>query len=948
MRETRPEALGTAPHVTAAVAILLASTLLLSGLLAASTDSGTGSRPAAGPPRVFAVQAAPAPSRIAALSVNATVSGNGSTPMIQNVLSLDSAMLGGQGWDLGDGMWHSTTGITNFTSAASDPDYPEITILLTNGINNTLDMGAHVPNGGGTVSGGTESYWLGRNPDLLGYSVDFIRFVVHTMHQVPSGSLYLIYENTTWEVWGHRIFVAFAPPTDPNGTVLLDRRSTTVNVTLEGPATTAVLTWNGVNQTLSSALGGTVWSQTVSGLGNGVYRYRVWATNATGTFASEIRTLTVLVGVWSVFPTAPYGFTPSLATDSAGNLHLCYFAGNGGGLAGLVYALHNITGWHYTEIQTGLGSTGQDCSIALDLSGHPQISFMDGPWYNGSYAVRRAAFDGLSWSIDTVSWGSFSPTAIAMNPVTGRPEVAYYDTSGGGLSVSAYDGTHWTAQTVNASFPGGYFSFAIDSIGHERIAYEDYVTSTLVYAAWTGSTWVRTKVAVLAYAPSLALNATGQPRIAYVDPDGLKYAAYVGSTWSNVTVDAKRFSAVSLALDAQGHPHIAYGPGPQNQVRYAVLNGTWSIQPASYGGASNGLALVLLPDGAAGIVFGSSVSYGTLAYATNQNLSGSPPVAALTASARTVPVGTPVQFNSTAHGPGGWGLVSELWDFGDGSTSTAVAAQQNHTYNTTGTYTVTLTVTDAWNQSAVASLSVTVTPVQPLALVDYDSPRGYVMPVPSAWLRVYNVTHGNATYELLLEGTVSGLPANLIVDAENFSGVQETNAFLTDSVQQTLADVQLQLPDAYLAQPIRLLSLSGHLAATFEIGYTAHPLVQLVLLVAVQSVQRMITAILTGPTSRFLVLNATFAAMLQGFRITVSTGPPPGIFVLAQVLGAALVIAVPVAALALYLHRRKVRSARGSATVTCASCGGPLLPGERFCGHCGSPTSGTPPGQGPP
>ena len=57
--------------------------------------------------------------------------------------------------------------------------------------------------------------------------------------------------------------------------------------------------------------------------------------------------------------------------------------------------------------------------------------------------------------------------------------------------------------------------------------------------------------------------------------------------------------------------------------------------------------------------------------------------------------------------------MSYLWDFGDGSTSTAF--EPTHTYAELGYYTVTLTVTDGWGASSTASYGVQVTNTPPVA-----------------------------------------------------------------------------------------------------------------------------------------------------------------------------------------------------------------------------------------
>src|SRR2546428_10737049 len=86
--------------------------------------------------------------------------------------------------------------------------------------------------------------------------VDFIRLVIHDFTYSPVSDGTQFSENYTWEIWGHPIFIVFYPPTDANGTYLIDRRYTNVNVSLAETGT-AILEWNGANRSLNGS--GTNW-----------------------------------------------------------------------------------------------------------------------------------------------------------------------------------------------------------------------------------------------------------------------------------------------------------------------------------------------------------------------------------------------------------------------------------------------------------------------------------------------------------------------------------------------------------------------------------------------------------------------------------------------------------------------------------------------------------------
>ncbi len=319
-----------------------------------------------------------------------------------------------------------------------------------------------------------------------------------------------------------------------------------------------------------------------------------------------------------------------------------------------------------------------------------------------------------------------------------------------------------------------------------------------------------------------------------------------------------------------------------------------------------------------------------------------PPVAlAQVGPALSVPAGTPVTFSATgSYDPSGLPLRAIWWDFGDGSTSNLSVT--NHTYDKAGSYPVRLTVTSVRHATNTTMVSLTILPPPVLALVTYVSPRGYAVPVPRDWLRTYNVTRGNYTFELFLEGSVDGTPANMLVDTQADSTIQETDAYLNQAVQGLLQGLRSTYPDAYIVGSVYISRLAGHLAATFEVGYTAHPIFQLVLLVVSQAHGREWSIVLTGETSAHTTLNATFAEIVSGFTITAAP-LPTGIFEAAQIFGAALVVVVPVILILVYLIRRGRSRPRPPPSSNCGRCNAPLRSGVSFCEACGFPVAGFPP-----
>ena len=134
----------------------------------------------------------------------------------------------------------------------------------------------------------------------------------------------------------------------------------------------------------------------------------------------------------------------------------------------------------------------------------------------------------------------------------------------------------WIAETVDPErWTGWWASVAIDASGNPHIAYMDSTGALyyadVKYARWTGSSWdiqtVPDPSPNVGRWISIAVDRAGLPRIIYYDDYNyrLKYARWDGASWSIETVDGKYGGPAgnwnSIVLDGDDNPHISYRKG---------------------------------------------------------------------------------------------------------------------------------------------------------------------------------------------------------------------------------------------------------------------------------------------------------------------------------------------------------------------------------------------------
>ena len=187
----------------------------------------------------------------------------------------------------------------------------------------------------------------------------------------------------------------------------------------------------------------------------------------------------------------------------------------------------------------------------------------------------------LDWQLETVDPAAHSVSSISLAlDDAGAPGIGYV--ANGELRYAARNGSAWEVRSVEAGVSAGRMSLALDAGGNPRIAYIHAAHNDLRYAAWDGAAWqIQTVDRDGIGEPSLVLDGAGRPRVSYIDrPNAtVRYAAFDGLAWRAETVDqAGSFDwGTCLALDVAGLPSIAYGGA--DQVRIARYSGTaWQIE----------------------------------------------------------------------------------------------------------------------------------------------------------------------------------------------------------------------------------------------------------------------------------------------------------------------------------------------------------------------------------
>ena len=145
-----------------------------------------------------------------------------------------------------------------------------------------------------------------------------------------------------------------------------------------------------------------------------------------------------------------------------------------------------------------------------------------------------------SWNVQVVdensTTGGSSPIAVDSNNIA---HIAYTASVNGTpyAMYASWNGTGWSTQIAVAE--AIVTSLVLDKNNNPHMLYYNLPLWSLMYTSWTGTQWRtrETGITDVGVNPALALDADGNPHIAYVSGNALKYNSWTEAGCSTQTVD---------------------------------------------------------------------------------------------------------------------------------------------------------------------------------------------------------------------------------------------------------------------------------------------------------------------------------------------------------------------------------------------------------------------------
>ena len=301
----------------------------------------------------------------------------------------------------------------------------------------------------------------------------------------------------------------------------------------------------------------------------------------------------------------------ALALDGDGRPHVLTTGSIADQTPLLVYAHTSAQGWVSETLELERYALG-DLSLALDSQNHPIILYeIDDTIDDGLnlgrilHLARRAA---TGWTDESIAHAEFITGKSLALDAADRAHVVYNDLYAGRLVYLHQTGNGW--QTL--AEPGASYtpSLALDNTGRPHVAFTN-ADEDIVYAVLGSEGWEQTTIPMVGHGGghnTLLLDGTGAAHISTLQPvQNLYYATNRGGSWAAmpVAVQDSVGDRHALALDADDNPYLLYYHPSAGQLRWASrAGGEWVTNlVAEVGPTDLELALAIGPDGVAQIAY---------------------------------------------------------------------------------------------------------------------------------------------------------------------------------------------------------------------------------------------------------------------------------------------------------------------------------------------------------
>lgn len=284
---------------------------------------------------------------------------------------------------------------------------------------------------------------------------------------------------------------------------------------------------------------------------------------------------------------------PVIAIDDAGTIAIVAYTEAGFQRKELTaYSRPPGGQWQATPIPVPWIGSYPVLALALDNDGRPRVLTTGSTadqrplliyayalpqgWLSEPIAIQRDALGSLSLAVDSHNQPVILyETDDEINDGLGLGKILY---------LARRSASGWTDQSIAQGELITGKSLALDKGDRAHVVFSDVQPNRLVYLRQTDNGWQTLTESVQSHTPSLALDDTGRPHLAYTNLDeDIVYAILGNDGWERTTIPMVGHGGGynTLLLDETGAAHISTIQYAQNLYYATNRNGAWAAMPVA-------------------------------------------------------------------------------------------------------------------------------------------------------------------------------------------------------------------------------------------------------------------------------------------------------------------------------------------------------------------------------